>query len=98
MYLYTGNPSDMNAEDGIRSVEVFAGTYWEAVLVKSLLENAEVEAFLKNEAHGTLASWQVTPGGVAPVRVIVSSIDAEKATQVVRDFENNRKEAEDSDL
>lgn len=71
-------------------VEVFAGTQWEAALVKSLLENAEIQAFLKDEIRGTTMPWQVTPGGINAVKVIVSSDDLELARQVVADFETNR--------
>ncbi len=72
-------------------VEVFAGTQWEAALVKSLLENAEISAYLKDEIRGTTMPWQVTPGGINAVKVVVSSDDVELAQQVVLDFENNRK-------
>ncbi|HJZ40951.1 MAG TPA: DUF2007-related protein [Bacteroidales bacterium] len=71
-------------------VDVFAGTAWEAALVKSLLENAEIEVFLKDEIRGTMAPWHISPGGTDPVKVVVSGADFEKAMEVVRDFENNR--------
>ena len=40
-------------------MEVFAGSAWEASLVKSLLENAEIEAFLKDEIRGTTFPWRL---------------------------------------
>jgi len=75
-------------------VEVFAGTQWEAALVKSLLENAEIYAFHKDDLRGTMAPWQVTPGGIGAVKVMVSSNNLELARQVVTDFETNRKQQE----
>jgi len=72
-------------------VEVFAGTQWEAALVKSLLENAEIEAFLKDEIRGTTMPWQVTPGGFSAVKVVVAKKDIELAKQVVDEFEANRR-------
>jgi hypothetical protein len=75
-------------------VEVFAGTAWEAALLKSLLENAEIEVFLKDEIRGTMIPWHVSPGGIDPVKVVVSSADVEKALQVVREFEANQKRNE----
>jgi len=72
-------------------VEVFAGTSWEAALVKSLLENAEIEVFLKDEIRGTMAPWHVSPGGTNPVKVMVSSHDFANAKEVVDAFESNRK-------
>ena len=77
--------------DNNNPVQVFAGTAWEAALVKSLLENAEIEAFLKDEIRGTTMPWQVTPGGIGAVKVVVSEKDYEEAMQVVHDFETNRK-------
>jgi hypothetical protein len=72
-------------------VEVFAGTAWEAALVKSLLENAEIEVFLKDEIRGTMAPWHVSPGGTDSVKVVVSSHDFLKAKEVVDDFRANLK-------
>jgi len=81
----------MNPDNNdIHPVEVFAGMQWEASLVKSLLENAEIQAFLKDEIRGTTMPWQVTPGGINAVKVVVSSRDLELAQQVVKDFEDNR--------
>jgi hypothetical protein len=58
--------------------------------VKSLLENAEIQAFLKDEVRGTTMPWQIAPGGINAVKVMVSSNDIELARQVVDDFETNR--------
>ena len=44
-------------------IEVFTGTAWEVALVKSLLENAEIRAFVQCGGHGTLAPLD-TVGGV----------------------------------
>ena len=70
-------------------VEVFAGTAVQATLVKSLLENAEIDAYLKDEFTGTLYPWHTTPGGVGAVKVFVSSLDHEKARIVVDEYESN---------
>ena len=70
-------------------VEVFAGTAVQATLVKSLLENAEIEAYLKDEFTGILYPWHTTPGGVGAVKVFVSSVDHEKARIVVEEYESN---------
>ena len=71
-------------------VEIFAGTAWEAAVVKSLLENAEIEVFLKDEIRGTMAPWHVSPGGTDAVKVVVSSGDYENAKQVVDEYLANR--------
>ena len=79
----------MKNKDHIYPVEVFAGTAVQASVVKSLLENAEIEAFLKDEFTGVIAPWHTTPGGVAAVKVFVSSEDQEKARIVVDEYESN---------
>ena len=79
----------MKTDKGINPVEVFAGTAVQAILVKSLLENAEIEAYLKDEFTGTLYPWHTTPGGVGAVKVFVSSVDHEKARIVVDEYESN---------
>ena len=63
----------------------------QASLIKSLLENAEIEAFLKDEFTGVITPWHSAPGGVEAVRVFVSSVDHEKARLVVDEFERNVK-------
>jgi hypothetical protein len=81
----------MKTDHEINPVEVFAGTAMQASLVKSLLENAEIEAYLKDEFSGTLYPWHTTPGGFGAVKVLVSSLDFEKAIIVVADYESNLK-------
>ena len=81
----------MKTEKGIEPVEVFAGTAVQASLVKSLLENAEIEAYLKDEFTGVLYPWHSSPGGVGAVKVFVSSVDHEKARIVVDEYETNLK-------
>jgi hypothetical protein len=79
----------MKYDNDIKPVEVFAGTAMQAGIVKSLLENAEIETFLQDEFIGTLNPWYATPGGAGAVKVYVSNLDYEKAKLVVEDYENN---------
>ena len=72
-------------------VEIFSGTAWEAALVKSLLDNAEIESFLKDEIRGTMAPWHISPGGTDSVKIVVAGNDVEKAKQVVNEFWANQK-------
>lgn len=73
-------------------VEVFAGTSWQAEMVKSLLENAEIEAFLNDGIVGTLAPWWAAPGGAGSVRVFVSTENFDEAKLIVNEYEENLKE------
>ena len=81
----------MKTDKEINPVEVFAGTTVQASILKSLLENAEIEAYLKDEFTGVLYPWHTTPGGVGAVKVFVSSVDYEKARIVVEEYESNLK-------
>ena len=80
---------EMKTDDNILPVEVFSGSIWEAEMVKSILENSEIETFLKDENTGTLAPWYTAPGGAGSVKVVVSSLDYDKAKIIVTEYENN---------
>jgi hypothetical protein len=73
-------------------VVIYSGTNWQAGMVKSLLENAEIEAFLKDEIMGTLNPWWTAPGGAGSVSVFVSKLNYDNAKQIVDEFEKNQKE------
>jgi hypothetical protein len=81
----------MSTNDINQPVEIFSGTIWEAETLKSLLENAEIKVFLKDEITGTLAPWQSAPGGVGSVKVVVSGSDSEKAMLIVKEYKGNKK-------
>lgn len=81
----------MKTDKGLSPVVIFAGTAVQAALVKSLLENAEIEAYIKDEFTGVLTPWHNTPGGVGAVKVLVSGEDQEEARKVVEDYERNLK-------
>ena len=68
----------MKSDQEIVPVVVFEGNDWEASVVKSLLENAEIQVFLKDEKMGVLAPWNVNAGGAGSVKIIVSNVDYEK--------------------
>ena len=72
-----------------KMVEIFAGTAMEANIVQSLLENAEIESFLKDEFIGTLFPWYAAPGGAGAVKIFVSNTDAEKEIEVVKEYEKS---------
>ena len=79
----------MQTNNEIVPVDVFSGTIWEAEMVKSLLEDAEIYTFLKDENTGTLAPWYTAGGGAGSVTVVVSSLDYDKAKSIVAEYEDN---------
>ena len=80
----------MKTNDNNAPVEVFSGTIVEAEIVKSLLENAEIETFLNDELIGTLAPWNAAPGGLGAVKIVVSTLDYDKAMVVVEEYQKNK--------
>ena len=70
-------------------VKVFSGTYLQCEMVRSLLENAGIESYLKDELLGTIAPWWAEPGGAGAVKIFVSKEDEEKAILVVEQYEKN---------
>lgn len=82
----------MSKDKEIGPVEVFAGSAMQANLVRSILEDNDIEAFLKDEFIGTLYPWHASPGGAGAVKVVVSYQDYEKAKSIVAEYENNLKD------
>ncbi|GGK67446.1 putative signal transducing protein [Rufibacter glacialis] len=72
-----------------KPVIVFSGSAMEANVVKSMLENANIQAFLKDQHIGSIAPWQVSAGGGGAVKVIVSSLDQEEAQEIILRYEQN---------
>jgi len=79
----------MKDQDDRKPVVVYSGSPWEVELVRSLLENAEIEAYLQDENLGTMAPFYTAPGGAGSVKVVVPSQDYEQARQVIEEFERN---------
>ena len=77
----------MKSDQEIYPVEIFDGNDWDASMVKSLLDNAEIEAFVKDEKMGVLAPWNVAGGGAGSVKIFVSNVDLEKAKEVIEQYE-----------
>lgn len=81
----------MKTNKEIEPIEIFNGTTWQAGMVKSLLENADIEAFLNDEIMGTLNPWWTAPGGAGSVKVFISNLDYNKAKIIVEEYEKNIK-------
>lgn len=73
---------------GGKIIEVFSGTVWEAGLMKSLFENAEIKSFLKNNVLNTYAYEPITSEGV---KVMIFNTDRERALEIVATYFKNKK-------
>ena len=77
----------MNQEEKNQApYEVFEGSAWEAGLLKSILEDNEVEAIIQ---QSNSLPWNSLPLKGAAAKVFVAMKDMEKATMIVDDFYRN---------
>jgi hypothetical protein len=70
----------------IKAVEIFSGTFWEVELLKSLLENAAITSFIKDEIIGVTFPFQAASGAANPITLVISSTDYDKALIVLQEF------------
>ncbi len=84
----------MNKEQKTRNddtpVEVFSGMLWEAELLRAILENAEIYAFLTDKIFGGVLPPIYSATDAGKVKVKVSSLEFERAKAIVKEFEENR--------
>lgn len=75
--------TEMSNKDNTSIIEIFSGTIWEAEMVKSLLENAEIRSFLKNNVLNT--NWY-DPIISEGVKVMISSSDYDISKEIVDNY------------
>jgi hypothetical protein len=80
----------MKTNNDLELVEIFSGTILEVEIIRSLLENAEIETFMKDEITGTLLPWITASGGFCPVKLEVSNLDYDKAKQIIEEYNQNK--------
>lgn len=73
-----------NIKDKI--IEVFSGTLWESEMVKSLLQDSEIESFLQNTNLNTYIYEPIQAAGVK-VTILISYY--EKAREIVDNYFRN---------
>lgn len=69
-------------------VEIYAGELWQSSIIKDLLEDNGIPAFIENELMGTIIPSQITSGGVAPVNVKINDSDFVRAKELINEFNN----------
>jgi hypothetical protein len=67
-------------------IEAFSGTLWESEMVKSLLQDAEIESFLQNSNLNTYIYEPIQASGV---KVMILSSDYEKAREIADNYFRN---------
>ena len=73
----------------MESIEVFAGNIVEVGLVQSLLDNDDIQSWLKDEIVGKLNQWYAAPGGAGAIKVLVLTADFEKAKLIIEEYEKS---------
>jgi len=76
-------------KDNDTIIELFSGTLWEAEMVRSLLQNAGIQSFIKNSI---LNDYAYDPICASAVKVIISSYNLQQAQEVVDDYFRKMKE------
>ncbi len=69
-------------------VAIYVGEQWQATIVKELLNDNGINAFIENELMGSIAPWQIAAGGMASVTVMIASSDYTLAKPLVDEFTN----------
>jgi hypothetical protein len=72
-------------------IQVVSGTFNEAAMIQSILENEGIFAELKDEYLGTIAPHLASPGGAGSVKVLVYEEDFQRALQIVEEVEKSRR-------
>ena len=85
----------MTTEDkNLTPYEVFEGSAWEARLLKSILEDNDIEAFM-TEAYAL--PWNSTPTRGASAKLFVARENLEQARAIVDEFYTNMRKDNTND-
>jgi hypothetical protein len=76
----------MEDDDSLSPYEVFQGTAWEAGLLKSILDDNEIEAFIKDVS---VLPWNTFPVLSNSAKVFVANKDLESAKEIVKEYYSN---------
>lgn len=76
----------MKNGDELVPVEVFAGDYLEASIIKEILEDNDIVVFLKDEILGSIAPYYVSAGGINAVKVVVSKSEEEASLKLIKEY------------
>jgi len=82
-------------EKSLAPYEVFEGSAWEAGLLKSILEDNEIEAYM-TEAYAL--PWNNIPVKGAAAKVFVAQKDFDQAKDIVKEFYTNMEKENSDDL
>ena len=70
-------------------VEIFAGEVWQAEMIKEMLEDNGIQAYMENELMGNIAPWIVGPGGTGYVKINISTSDYARSKELIDEMNGN---------
>jgi hypothetical protein len=70
-------------------IELFSGSLWEAELLKTLLNDNDIDCFIKNSI---INSFVYEPTYSAGVKIMILKSNLEKATRIVNEYWKNIKD------
>ncbi|KAA8478246.1 putative signal transducing protein [Arcticibacter tournemirensis] len=76
----------MDNKDEFNPVEVFAGDYWEASIIKEILEDNNIRVFFKDEIMGSILPYYVAAGGAGAVKIVVSKSEEEASLRLIKEY------------
>ncbi|HNX43913.1 MAG TPA: DUF2007 domain-containing protein [Bacteroidales bacterium] len=76
----------MGTEDELETFEIYEGTAWEVALLKSILDDNEIESIMRD---ASFASWNLYPARAGTVKIFVAQKDFERAVKITGEFRAN---------
>ena len=67
-------------------VVVYSGDSISSGIIKGLLEDAGITAFLQDEFMGTIFPYLITGSGTGAVKVVIAKSDLEQANSIIQEF------------
>ncbi len=80
----------MNKQTNSELIVVYRGNPMDSEIIKEILNDNGIMANLKNQFMGSIAPWQVSPGGFEPVEVEILKKDMEKALDLINEFNSSK--------
>ena len=71
-------------------IQIFNGNYSEAMIIKNILENDNIEVFIINESMSIIEPVAISSGGYNAVSLQVNEEDLEKAATILDDYKSGR--------
>lgn len=69
-------------------IEIFRGSYIEAMNIKNLLENNNIPVFTANEYMSNIQPWSVSAGGNGSAILKIQEKDLEEGKKIIENYNN----------